>query len=172
MHANSGFGNPYEIRENSKIQHYVEKRIELTNKTCSLSYLGSIHARYARNEENDEKTFKSPKYEKSIKVFRQQDGKEAPYTFRVKFLDGSTFLQRSDLLQEICQTLDDQKKQLKKEARKFWVNCHERIAQIEFFDNTGLVFNRVGFTRRTFSPEGKPTGVKVWKKKNSDFWEE
>jgi hypothetical protein len=166
------FGNPSKLAENSKIGKNDVIGLDIKDKPCYLDSLDSIHARYADMGNFDQKTFKAPRYVKSETVFRPSDKDSAPYTFVAQRIGKPNFLQRSDLLSVVCQTLEDQRKELIKEARRFWINNHETMLQIEFFDNTGLIYNRVGFTRRTFSPEGKPVGVKVWKKKNCDFWDE
>lgn len=170
-HGGDYSGNPSKIAENSKIGKNRDIGLELRKIPCSLDSLNSIHARYAEKGSFDQKTQNQPIYVKSSVVFRKQDENSAPYVFIAKRLGKPNFLQRSDLLAEICPTLEDQRRELVKEARRFWVNNHETILQIEIFDNTGLAYNRVAFFRRTFSPEGKPTGTKVWKKKGSDFQE-
>jgi len=146
----------------------VKHDFSINNNQSILASLDLIHAKHDKNLNAD--NFKN-NYQKSAVKFRQNDN-SAPYVFVVKRIGYPNFLQRSDMLKKVCTSLEEQRIELIKEARRFWINNHETILQIEFFDNTGLAYNRVGFTRRTFSSEGKPVGVKVWKKKNCDFWNE
>lgn len=161
--------------ENSKIKHNLEKVFSNLNLTGLIGSVGLIHTHTHEATPETPKTADNRAKYKSKAVFRPMDTNESPYTYRITWLDKGTFLQRSDRLPDVPATLSEHKEQLIAHSRKKFLEDNWKILKIEFFDNTGLGFNKVGETRRRFTHDGVFIGWDVIRKKNSDgtlcdFW--